>query len=232
MAILDEPPFCWLSPTGEAHGCDVELATLVLRRAGVRSVTFRQVSFAELIPGLIDGQWHLNTGMFVTEARRRRVRFTRPIWSMPDGLVVRRVDAGRFTSYRQLGLDPTARLAVVTGQVQAETALRAGVPSERLSPFTTQIEATEAVRRGEVDAAASTAIGNRALLARMNDQDLVGVELSDEAAPAALGAFSVHPHNEVLARAVDTLLDAVLGTPEHRALMQRHGLTESNLPIR
>jgi hypothetical protein len=32
---------------------------------------------------------------------------------------VRRVDAGRFTSYRQLGLDPTASLAVVTGQVQA-----------------------------------------------------------------------------------------------------------------
>jgi len=35
LAILDEPPFCWLEPDGTAMGCDVEVATTVLRRAGV-----------------------------------------------------------------------------------------------------------------------------------------------------------------------------------------------------
>lgn len=217
MAILDEPPFCWLTAGGAAAGCDVELASLVLRRAGVGTVQFRQVTFAELIPGLVADRWQLNTGMFVTDARRRQVCFTRPIWSLPDGLVVRREDAGRFASYRQLGLDPRARLGVVVGQVQGGSARAAGVPPERLVEFTTQDGATRAVLRGDVDAAASTHIGNRVLVERM--PGLVAVELE----AGAPGAFSVSWARTGLAEAIDAQLDAVLGTAEHRAILRRHG---------
>jgi polar amino acid transport system substrate-binding protein len=220
MAVLDEPPFCWLTASGAAAGCDVELAAVVLRRAGVRSVAFRQVTFAELIPGLLAGEWQLNTGMFVTEARRRLVRFTRPIWSLPDGLIVQRDDVARFGSYRRLALDPAARLGVVVGQVQGESARRAGVPEERLVQYATQDDAVEGVRGGEVDATASTAIGNRALLARMDAPGLCAVDLDD--APAAHGAFSLSPVHAALADAVDAQLDAVIGGPEHRAIVTRH----------
>ena len=56
LAIVDEPPFCWLETDGAAHGCDVEVATIVLRRAGIGSVAVQQVEFAELIPGLLGGR--------------------------------------------------------------------------------------------------------------------------------------------------------------------------------
>jgi polar amino acid transport system substrate-binding protein len=224
LAILDEPPFCWLEQDGTPSGCDVEVATTVLRRAGIEKVSVTQVTFAELIPGLVAGRWQVNTGMFVTAERRRQVRFTRPIWAVPDGLIVRVGDVGRFGSYHDLGTDPDARLGVVVGQVQGDSARRAGVPHERLVRFDTQDDAVRAVRRGEIDAAASTAIGNRALLARLRDPDLAATELTGPTA-TPVGAFSVGLEQTALAAALDTHLDTFLGTPQHRAIMTRYGFT-------
>jgi polar amino acid transport system substrate-binding protein len=96
-------------------------------------------------------------------------------------LIVRAVDAGPFTSYRDLGVNSNARLGVVVGQVQGAAARQAGVPDERLVSFATQDDAVQAVRRGEIDAAASTPIGNRALLTRMDDPHLAA---SDPPGPA------------------------------------------------
>jgi polar amino acid transport system substrate-binding protein len=230
VAILDEPPFCWLAADGTAVGCDVEVAETVLRRAGIRSVTVRQVTFAELIPGLVAGRWQLNTGMFVTDARRRRVRFTRPIWAVPDGLIVQRLEAGRFSSYADVGADADALLGIVVGQVQGDSARQAGVPPERLVSFATQHDAVGAVRRGEIHAAASTAIGNRALLARMEDPQLVAVDLRPSAGqPVPRGAFSLGLTQAALAETVDAHLAAFLGSPQHRAIMVRYGFTHNDV---
>jgi polar amino acid transport system substrate-binding protein len=233
LAILDEPPFCWLSngdPLGAPLGCDVEVATTVLRRAGIGTVTVRQVTFADLIPGVVAGRWHVNTGMFVTPERAERVRFTRPIWAVPDGLIVRATDAGRFASYRDLATDRTARLAVVTGQVQAESAREQGVPDDRIVAYDTQDEAVDAVRAEIADAAASTALGNRALLARVpTETKLVAVNLTTPSGQVPLGAFSVSHRQPALADALDTELATFLGSPEHRALMTRYGFSAKDL---
>jgi polar amino acid transport system substrate-binding protein len=220
MAVLDEPPFCWLGADGVAGGCDVEVATIALRRAGVRVVEYRLVTFEELIPGVTAGRWQVNTGMFVTAERRRLVRFTRPVWAVPDGLIVRRADAARLDSYLAIATDPAARLGVVIGQVQGGTAVREGVPEDRLVRFATQEDAVAAVRSGVVDAAASTAIGNRALLARRGDASLAAVGAARE---APVGAFSLGFAEGDLADALDVQLDRFVGTSEHRALMARHG---------
>ncbi|GAA0931731.1 transporter substrate-binding domain-containing protein [Virgisporangium aurantiacum] len=233
LAILDEPPFCWLEPDGTAMGCDVEVAMIVLRRAGIPSVAVQPVTFAELIPGLVAGRWHLNTGMFITDARSRQVRFTRPIWAVPDGLIVRGDNVGRFATYRDLGVDSNARLGVVVGQVQGDSARQAGVPDERLVSFATQDDAVQAVRRGEIDAAASTAIGNRALIARMDAADLVAVDLSTPTdsgrQPVPVGAFSLSLEKAAFAAALDSQLAVFLGSPQHRAIVTRYGFTDHDV---
>jgi polar amino acid transport system substrate-binding protein len=213
MAILDEPPFCWLGEDGPT-GADVDVATTMLYRIGVDEVEFVQVEFAELIPGLVDGRWQLNTGLIITEERRRLVRFTRPIWTVPDGLIVSR--DRRFKSYVDIAADPTARLAVVTGQVQGDSARAAGIPEERILTFDTQQETVRAVQDGQAEAAASTAVGNRAILQRFS-KGLVAVDL----AAGADGAFSA---GEDLAERLDRALAKYLGTPEHRAVMTRYGI--------
>src|SRR3712207_4695218 len=49
LAILDEPPFCWLAD-GHATGCDVEVARHALAAVDITDVTVEQVSFADRIP--------------------------------------------------------------------------------------------------------------------------------------------------------------------------------------
>jgi ABC-type amino acid transport substrate-binding protein len=38
FAYLDEPPFCFLDPSGQPSGCDVELARTALSEIGVKKV--------------------------------------------------------------------------------------------------------------------------------------------------------------------------------------------------
>jgi polar amino acid transport system substrate-binding protein len=228
MAILDEPPFCWLDADGTARGCDVEVARIALQGAGFDDLRFQVAQFDELVPGVLADRWQLNTGMFVTPERAMMVRFTRPIWSVPDGVVLRAADVGRFSSYADLAADPQARVAVVVGQVQGEAARAAGVPAERMLTVATQAEAVQAVLAGAADAAASTAIGNRALLKREADPRLAAVEF--QAGPTKngeskdAGAFSVHPANTDLAVALDTQLAVLLGSTRHREIIRRYGL--------
>src|SRR6478736_1895579 len=113
FAYLDEPPFCWLGPDGRALGSDVELMTETLREIGIVSVEMRLTIFSELLPGLVDGRWTITTPLFVTPERKRSVDFSRPVWALSDGLLVRRGDEDRFCSYEALAQDGSARLVVV-----------------------------------------------------------------------------------------------------------------------
>lgn len=44
----------------------------------------------------------MTTGLFVTPERQRVAIFSRPIWSLSDGLLVRRGNPARITGYRSL----------------------------------------------------------------------------------------------------------------------------------
>ena len=142
FAYLDEPPFCAPAADGPV-GCDVEVAFAVLRAIGIERIETRLVTFAELLPGVASGAWQINTPLFITEERARLVDFSRPVWSLADGLMVQAGNPKRLTSYRALAAHADARLVVVADQVQEQRALAAGSiphgccgsrPSRRRSP--------------------------------------------------------------------------------------------------
>ena len=127
VAYLDEPPF--FAPTADPAArlaADIELLRHVLDDLGVREVEFVLTTFAELIPGVIEGRWTMNVPMFVSAARAALIDFSRPVWVAADGFIVRSADAATLTSYEAIAADPAARLAVVVAQIQEQTALAAG----------------------------------------------------------------------------------------------------------
>jgi polar amino acid transport system substrate-binding protein len=231
VAYLDEPPFCIPASDGEPIGADMEVARRVLTGAEVDSVEYALTTFPELIPGLLDGRWQMTTAMFITPERSKIIAYSRPIWAAPDGFIVRAGDADRLTNYEAIGADPNAVLAVVTGQVQYQTALRVGVPTQRIIEFPDQDAAVEAVRRGQADASASTAIGNHAYVQLAADPALVAITDRPVAprGPVALGAFAFNQTATDLISAVDRALESYLGSPDHLALMARHGFSAEQL---
>ena len=175
VAYLDEPPYFMPVDGADPTGCDIELTGMVLGGLGVRRVDFVLTTFGELIDGVTARRWHINAPMFITAERSRRVRFSVPVWAATDSFVVRSHDVRDFTSYEAIADDDSIRLAAVTGQIQVETALRAGVPNDRIVEVADQDAAASAVLAGDADASVSTAPGNVAYIERLSDPRLVSV---------------------------------------------------------
>lgn len=220
FAYLDEPPFCFATDRG-AGGSDVELVTAALQSLGIDRFEQRLTTFAELLPGLIDGRWTLTTPLFVTPERQRIVDFSRPVWALRDGLLTRRADRLRITGYASLARDADARLVVVAGQVQERTGLEAGIPDERILRVATQEEAVGMVRAGQADAYASVAMAHRGFLARHPDPELAVV--AADGAPPALGAYAFAKTAEAFRQDFDEALDGLLGSEWHKGMLQRYG---------
>jgi polar amino acid transport system substrate-binding protein len=228
FAYLDEPPFCAPAPNGPI-GCDVEVAFAVLRAIGIEGIETRLVTFAELLPGVASGAWQVNTPLFVTEERARLVDFSRPVWSLADGLMVRAGNPKRLISYRALAAHVDVRLVVVADQVQEQRALAAGLPPARLLRVATQPEAVAAVRDGRADAYASVAMAHRGFLRAAPDARLAVVDFGADGGAAAEGAYSFAKSNADLRHAFDGMLQRFLGSPEHRAIMRRYHFTDADI---
>jgi polar amino acid transport system substrate-binding protein len=176
----------------------------------------------------------MNTGLFVTAQRSTVVEFSRPIWALSDGFIVRADTSKPPSSYASLAAEPAARLGVVQATVQRQTALQAGIPSERIVEYTTQDQAVAGLLAGQIDAYASTALGHRAFVRRAADTRLAVVDAvvaPHTGAPTMppVGAFSFAKAQRDLRQAVDAFLKSYLGSEAHRRLMRAYGFTDADI---
>jgi len=229
LGYLDEPPFCAPGPDGAPVGCDVEVAFAILKGIGAASIETRLVTFAELLPGVAGGQWQINTPLFITEERERLVAFSRPVWSLADGLMARAGNSKRFGSYAALAADTDGRLVVVADQVQERRALAAGVSPQRIQRVATQAEAVKAVLGNRADAYASVSMAHRGYLQANPNGTLRVEDFGACGGAAALGAYSFATSNTELRKAFDNALGRYLGSPEHRRIMRRYGFTDADV---
>lgn len=229
FAYIDEPPFARPLQDGSAAGCDVELALAGLHAIGVRRVETQLTTFAELLPGVASGRWTMNTPLFISPERQGVVSFSRPVWALQDGFVVRAGNPAGITSYRAIAQGQHV-LALVSGQIQRQSAIAAGVGAGQIVEFDTQHEALQAVRDGRAHAYASTALGNRTVVQKAAGRGLASVDaVDDRPRTPPVGAFSFCRENIDLRVAFDGFLARYLGTADHREGMARHGLTNAEI---
>ena len=229
FAYLIEPPFNYRDPSGIVTGSDVELARHVLAELGEEFEPV-EAEFSELLPGLVAGRWQITTGLFATEERRAIALFSRPIWALPDGILVPKANPDAITGYTSLAAS-RARVAVIRDQVQHRAVETFGVPADRILIFDTYGDAAQAVASGGADAYVSVA---RAHLGYLEQHahlalDVITVPASEK--PPARGSFGFAPDDTALRHSVDTILEHVIGTPEHRAMMARFGFTDAEIDL-
>ena len=90
FAYLIEPPFNFRAENGEVTGCDVELAKYINDELGLGTFVPIEAEFADLLPGVKTGTWDMTTGLFATSERKKTAAFSKPIWALPDGLLVKK----------------------------------------------------------------------------------------------------------------------------------------------
>ncbi|MBX9454558.1 MAG: transporter substrate-binding domain-containing protein [Rhizobium sp.] len=229
FAYLTEPPFNYREADGTVTGCDVELARHVLGELGE---TFEAVEaeFAELLPGLGRGRWRMTTGLFATSERKKHALFSRPIWALPDGLLVAKGNPLGLTGYRS-SATARIRIAVIRDQVQHRAALDFGVTDDRLVIRDTYEQAAAAVAAGKADAYASVARAHTGHLTRRPELELDVVTVPASEKQAALGSFGFSLHDAALCRSIDAILDRFIGTTEHRLMMTRFGFNDAEIDL-
>ncbi|MBB5409689.1 polar amino acid transport system substrate-binding protein [Paraburkholderia sp. HC6.4b] len=233
IAYIEEPPFGWTEADSTPTGADIDLADAVLRAIGVTRIEHHPTSFSELLPGVEAGRWDMNVPLFVTRERANMVAFSVPVWGIADGFLVRTGNPKALDSYVSLAKRADARLGIIAGQVQHDSAKASGVSEDQIVVFEHQADAVEAVLSGAVDAYASTALGNRIIANRIGGSMLEAIEhepgTNGKQQKPPLGAFSFNRSNSDLIQAVNKALRSYLGSPDHRARMAEFGLTNNEI---
>ncbi|MFK3777766.1 transporter substrate-binding domain-containing protein [Agrobacterium sp. NPDC089420] len=228
FAYLIEPPFNYRSESGAITGCDVELARVILTMIGISDVDFVETEFSQLLPGLEDRRWDMTTGLFDTAERRKIASFSCPIWTLPDGLLVRKGNPRHLIGYASAAKDPGCTMVAVRNQLQHRAITDSGVPDAQVLVCETYEEAAQAVLDGHADAYASVAMAHAGFLRQRPDLELEFVAISPGERAAAAGAFAYRRSDVDFGKAIDAALSAYLGSDEHKALMRRFGLDDSS----
>ena len=228
LAYIEEPPFYWTADDGTVTGADIELAEVVLRAIGVTTIEHHRITFKELIPGVQEGRWDMNVPIFITRERSQYVTFSRPVWALGDGLLVRRGSDKRPASYPAVAQHGEIRMGVVSGTVQIESAKAAGVKQDQIVPFPSQRDVVAALLAGDIDAYPSTALGNRVIASEY--PELLAVDLQQppgETVP--VGGFSFNKESRDLIESVNLQLQRYLGSVDHRTRIARYGISNAEI---
>lgn len=228
LAYIEEPPFYWTAQDGTVTGADIELADTVLRAIGVTAIEHVPTSFDELLPGVQQGRWDMNVPIFITPERSQQVAFSVPVWALGDGFLVRSGNPKALHSYAALAAQDGARLGVIAGQVQINSAQTGGVADHQLVVFKNQPEAIAALMVGQIDAFAATAIGCRTT-AEQNPAIQAVTHMDVQGAKPPTGGFSFAKGSGRLLDAVNAQLRRHLGSAGHRASMDKFGITTNEI---
>ena len=231
FAYLIEPPFSYKNRDGTVTGSDIELARAVLAKVGNGAFEAVETEFAQLLPGVAEGRWRMTTGLFETAERRRMAAFSRPIWALPDGLLVRRGNPQQLTGYRSAARKSGCRLAVIRDQFQHRSAVEFGVPHARILIFDTYAGAAEAVLEGRADAYASVSQAHSGFLRQNSSLELEVVAVPAEEKEPAFGAFAFNKRDDDFRRAIDRALLEYLGSADHRSMMRSFGFSDAEVDL-
>jgi polar amino acid transport system substrate-binding protein len=221
-------PYVFQDPDNPGHivGFEVEIADALARRLAVRAA-FVQNDWQLLVPALERGDIDLVlNGLEVTEARRRRVAFTRPYYVFAATLVVRR-DEGTVRGLADLR---GRRVGTLGGSLSHDFV--AAVPGLDVVLYEGTQEPYLDLEEGRLDGVVlDNIIADRYGLVRptLRDAGVVG---------EGVYAIGVRPDEPALLRAVDDALGAMQREGELRGILERWklwdgrqaGLTSSPTP--
>jgi len=225
-----EAPYAFVTADGTVTGESPEIARVVAQRLGLGRIEWRQAEFgrlaAELQAGKIDV---VAAGMFITPERQKTTSFSRPTFRVREALLVR---AGNTLGLKTFA--PTAaipKFAVIEGAYEIPFLTSAGWPESALYLVPDALTGLRALESGAADALVLSAPTLRTMAAQAvpGTVELVVPPESDRN-PSSWGGFLFRREDRALREAWDGVLEELIGSPDHEALVRPYGFTAEELP--
>lgn len=153
IAMANEPPYTELKADGTVTGMVPELVKLVMKDLGVPTVNGEITSYDSMIPGLQAKQWDVvAAGLAQTPERCEQVLFSDPDTVSEEALFVEEGNPMNLHSYADVARNKDAKIPMLTGSAQEETALKRGITPDQFVLIPDVPSALEALKSGRANA--------------------------------------------------------------------------------
>ncbi len=233
VAFYNFAPYAYKDSNDDLVGTDVETLTAVLEKMGGKIAEANSTEWGALIPGLKADRFDVvAAGMFVTPKRCAAVQFSEPTFGIQQAMLVEAGNPKGVSNYESIA-ENGLKVGAVAGAAQVGYAQLAGVADANISQLPDNPTGVAALKAGRIDAWAVSAPGVRQIVA----SDPGGVEATPVFAEVAgqpavsHGAFAFRPEDADFVKAFNAAMAEFIGSPEHIAIMEKHGMTADELPI-
>jgi len=176
VGFADEKPYAY-EEDGELKGVAVDVATEVLNSMGIENVEGHLSDFGELIPGLQAKKYDIITAsMAITGDRCENAAFGNPEVLYGEGLIVQAGNPLNLKSYQDIGDNPDAIIAIMSGATENEFVQEYGVDESQIQSAPDIPATLSAVESGRADATTGTEMTVRMAYESMNSDNLEFVE--------------------------------------------------------
>lgn len=234
VAFYNFKPYAYVDENNDLVGTDVEILEAVLAKMDGKVGSADATDWGALIPGVKAGRFDVvAAGMFVTPKRCAEVRFSEPTFGIKQALAVMTGNPQGVDSYETIR-DKNLKVGVVSGAAQVGYAQQAGINDANISQLPDNPTGIAALRAGRIDAWAVSAPGVREIVASVPEADIQSSPVFDQIGgqlAVSHGAYAFRPEDGDFVDAFNAELTAFIGTPEHIAIMEKHGMTPDELPI-
>ncbi|WP_269900138.1 transporter substrate-binding domain-containing protein [Paenalcaligenes faecalis] len=216
------PPFEFVAPTGEIQGFNIDIGNEICKRLEAECVWIDQ-SFDSLIPGLQARKFDLaNSTMTATDARRKVIDFSAPLY----------IVASRLVAHKDKNLEPTVeslkglRIGVQQGTTMETYARKEWAPKGiQVIAYPSYTNAFTDLAAGRIDASfqeAPNAVDGFLNKPEGADFQLTGDTIKDNAILNEPIAIGIRKGNKQLKAAVDKAIQSMLEDGTIQSLSEKY----------
>lgn len=231
-ATANEVPYGYTKEDGTAAGIGPDVAIAVLKKMGVEEINWTVTPFGTLIPGLKAKRFDFVAAeQNISPERCKQVAFTEPNSSYGEGLLVKKGNPKKLTTYADIAKDPSLKVAVVSGANNIDFLRAVGVKDSQVVFIPANADALATVQ-SRADAYAATELTVASLAKGQSGVEQVRpfVDPVVNGKPVRnFGGFAWRPEDKELAEAFNKALVDFRQTDEYKKILTGYGLSEESI---
>jgi polar amino acid transport system substrate-binding protein len=231
-ATANEVPYGYMKEDGSAAGIGPDVAIAVLKRMGVNEVNWTVTPFGTLIPGLKARRFAFAAAeQNISPERCKQVAFTEPNSSYGEGLLVKRGNPKKLTTYADIAKDPTLKVAVVSGANNIDFLRAVGVKDNQIIIIQANADALSTVQT-RADAYAATELTVSKLVEGGKDVEQVKPftdPIVNGKPVRNYGGFAFRPEDKDLYAAFNKALVEFRATDDYKKILVSYGLSAESI---
>ena len=210
-ATANEVPYGYMKEDGTAAGIGPAVAIAVLKKMGINEVNWTVTPFGTLIPGLKARRFDFAAAeQNISPERCKQVSFTEPNSSYGEGLLVKKGNPKKLTTYADIAKDPSLKVAVVSGANNIDFLRAVGVKDNQIVIIQANADALSTVQtRADAYAATELTVSKLAKAERTWSRSSPSRTRSWTASRSAtIGGFAFRPEDKELRDAFNAALSS------------------------